>query len=296
MSTVLITGATGRVGRHVVTGLLAAGVAVRALVRTPDRANLPADVELVVGDLYDPSAVRQASVGADAAFLLWPSFSADGAAKAAQWVRRQRAGVGSGAPGERRRPAAVSEGGAVVDPRAGHRGGRRTRAAGRAASATYWASLVDTPEPVTTTVTTLTGRPALTFADWSAEHADLFRVPSTQELADRYVAAFRAGRFDAALALTAPDLVRVAPLEGTELVGREAILDNARRLNAHLEYVGVELLGPFVRNDQFAVRFTFDERHLVTGARSTTTKLSLYTVSQGRITHEQVFYHSPPPG
>lgn len=30
---------------------------------------------------------------------------------------------------------------------------------------TYWASLVDSPEPVTTAVTELTGRPALTFAD-----------------------------------------------------------------------------------------------------------------------------------
>ncbi|WP_344111071.1 NmrA family NAD(P)-binding protein [Kribbella alba] len=35
MTTILVTGATGRVGRHVVTGLLEADVTVRALVRTP---------------------------------------------------------------------------------------------------------------------------------------------------------------------------------------------------------------------------------------------------------------------
>lgn len=39
MTTVLVTGATGRVGRHVVAGLRAAGVTVRALVRTPDLAD-----------------------------------------------------------------------------------------------------------------------------------------------------------------------------------------------------------------------------------------------------------------
>src|SRR5690242_8005952 len=80
MRTILVTGATGRVGRHVVDGLLAAGASVRALVRTPERAGLPSGVELVQGDLNDPAAVRRAAETLDAAFLLWPSFSADGAA------------------------------------------------------------------------------------------------------------------------------------------------------------------------------------------------------------------------
>jgi hypothetical protein len=52
-------------------------------------------------------------------------------------------------------------------------------------SVTYWAGLVDSPEPVTTTVTELTGRPALTFAAWAEEHAAEFRVRSTGEVADR---------------------------------------------------------------------------------------------------------------
>ena len=81
MSTVLVTGATGRVGRHVVDGLRAAGVTVRALVRTPDLAGLPPDVELIRGDIHDPAAVRRAAADVDAAFLLWPSFSASGAAE-----------------------------------------------------------------------------------------------------------------------------------------------------------------------------------------------------------------------
>lgn len=81
MRTILVTGATGRVGRHVVAGLRAAGVTVRALVRTPELAGFPPDVELVQGDIYDPTAVRRAAADVDAAFLLWPSYSAEGAEK-----------------------------------------------------------------------------------------------------------------------------------------------------------------------------------------------------------------------
>ncbi|MEV8374352.1 NAD(P)H-binding protein [Kribbella sp. NPDC056861] len=79
MTTILVTGATGRVGRHVVQGLLEAGVEVRALVRTPGIAGLPGAVEVIEGDIYDPAAVERAANGVDAAFLLWPAYTAEGA-------------------------------------------------------------------------------------------------------------------------------------------------------------------------------------------------------------------------
>ena len=79
MTTILVTGATGRVGRHVVQGLLDAGTTVRALVRNPAGAALPEAVEVVQGDITDEAAVARAAAGVDAAFLLWPSFSAEGA-------------------------------------------------------------------------------------------------------------------------------------------------------------------------------------------------------------------------
>ncbi|WP_327638015.1 NAD(P)H-binding protein [Kribbella sp. NBC_00482] len=394
MTTILVTGATGRVGRHVVDGLRAAGVTVRALVRTPDLAGFPPDVELIKGDLYDPTAVRRAAADVDAAFLLWPSFNADGAADVVaelprrvvylsalsassggvwadveqllrdggkEWTFVRPGGFAvnaQGWAGEFRTGDLVR----VASPEAGrsliherdiaavavlallndrHIGqvydltgpevltqAEQIRTIARAigkemrvealsdaearqamldlgadpvlaeSSVAYWASLVDNPEPVTTTVTELTGRPALTFAEWADEHADEFRVLSTAEVAQRYVDALSTGRLDQALALSAPEVVRVAPLETAgeeiEVKGADAILENARRLNADIEYLGVDIVGPLLLDDHFAIRFTFDQLDVRTGTRSHTTKLSLCTVKSGQITREEVFYYTPP--
>jgi uncharacterized protein YbjT (DUF2867 family) len=65
---VLVTGATGFVGGHVVHALRARDVRVRALVRDRRRAGRLAawGAELVVGDVSDPTVVRAACMGADA--------------------------------------------------------------------------------------------------------------------------------------------------------------------------------------------------------------------------------------
>ncbi|MEV4512369.1 NAD(P)H-binding protein [Dactylosporangium sp. NPDC049525] len=43
----------------------------------------------------------------------------------------------------------------------------------------YWASLVDTPEPVTDTVERITGAPARDFEQWAQDHAEDFRPQAT---------------------------------------------------------------------------------------------------------------------
>ncbi|WNH53640.1 SDR family oxidoreductase [Stenotrophomonas oahuensis] len=68
--TILVTGATGTVGRQVVEHLLQRGATVRALVRTPADANLPAGVELHQGDQLDVDALRTAFDGVSTLFLL----------------------------------------------------------------------------------------------------------------------------------------------------------------------------------------------------------------------------------
>ncbi len=68
--TILVTGATGTVGRNVVDQLLARGADVRALVRDPAKADLPSGVAVVKGDLLDVDAMRAAFSGVSTLFLL----------------------------------------------------------------------------------------------------------------------------------------------------------------------------------------------------------------------------------
>ena len=69
---VLVTGATGRIGRGVVDQLIEAGVPVRALTRRPEAAaTLPEDVEVVTGDLTVPESLDAALRGTRSVFLVW---------------------------------------------------------------------------------------------------------------------------------------------------------------------------------------------------------------------------------
>jgi uncharacterized protein YbjT (DUF2867 family) len=71
MKRVLVIGATGNIGRQVVSQLLATNVSVRALVRNPDSASLPAAVEMVRGDLTTPATLDRPQDDLDAVFLVW---------------------------------------------------------------------------------------------------------------------------------------------------------------------------------------------------------------------------------
>lgn len=273
--TILVTGATGNVGRHVVDGLLANGVQVRALVRNPSLAGLPPEVELVQGDLTDPESVSAAVDGTDGTFLLWPFYTPDGVEKvverltghvvylSASAVKDDQSAEANGVWGtieELLRKAGLewtflraggfatntlewaeqtlrgdevrlpyAEAGrsliherdiaavavrALLDRRVGEKlelTGPQTltqrdqiRIIGEVidrplqvldvapeiaraelveqmgaefadVAMPYWASLVESPEPVVTTVENVLGRPALTYREWAEEHADAFR-------------------------------------------------------------------------------------------------------------------------
>lgn len=77
---ILVTGATGTVGRQVVTQLSERGVPVRAVSRDPASAGLPAGTEVVRGDLADPASLEPHLAGVDSVFLVWPFTSPELAA------------------------------------------------------------------------------------------------------------------------------------------------------------------------------------------------------------------------
>jgi uncharacterized protein YbjT (DUF2867 family) len=79
MSKILVTGATGNVGRRVIAQLVSAGVSVRALVRDGQQARLPEGVEVVEGDLSRPSTLEGALAEVETVFLIWPFLTTDGA-------------------------------------------------------------------------------------------------------------------------------------------------------------------------------------------------------------------------
>lgn len=401
--TILVTGATGNVGRHVATQLIQAGATVRALARDPFAPRLPAGVAVSVGDLADPESLRNAAAGADAAFLLWPFMTAQGAEAAvgavAGQVRRivflSAISVHDGAP-----PAANGVWGQVEQAirqhaadwtflRAGgfaantlawadqirsdgvvrwaygkaarsliherdiadvavraltddrHAGATyvltgpqavtqadQARMIGEAAglpvyweeappaaireqlaattgdrafadhAVAYWASLIARPEPVTHAVEEITGAPARTFRDWARDHASDFRPRSAAEVISRHVGLLRRNELGAAVKLLAPDVVRVAPLEraggSAGLRGVEAIMENARKQTADYDIRGVEIDGPYPHGNRFAVHFVFDEVHIPTGQPTASEKISVYTVHDGAIIREDVYYHTPP--
>ncbi len=69
MAKIALFGATGYLGGHAVTRLVADGHKVRAIVRSPEKAELPAEVEVVQGDVTEPSTLPAALKGIDGVLI-----------------------------------------------------------------------------------------------------------------------------------------------------------------------------------------------------------------------------------
>ena len=91
MNRILMIGATGNIGAQVVARLTETQAQIRALVRNPDRANLPSQVEVMQGDLASPATLDSCLAGIDTVFLVWtapPDSVADAIGKIAKYARR----------------------------------------------------------------------------------------------------------------------------------------------------------------------------------------------------------------
>jgi uncharacterized protein YbjT (DUF2867 family) len=81
MNTILATGATGNLGRAVVTSLAAKGYKAKAAARNPAKATFPAGVEATKFDYQDPATFDTAFGGAEGVVLIAPPLDSDAPAK-----------------------------------------------------------------------------------------------------------------------------------------------------------------------------------------------------------------------
>lgn len=98
MNPILVIGGTGNIGRQVVTQLTATNTQVRALVRNPDGAHLPPQVDVRAGDLTCPDTLDACVDGIDTVFLVWTAPAAAFAAAFARIARHARRIVYLSAP------------------------------------------------------------------------------------------------------------------------------------------------------------------------------------------------------
>ena len=70
---ILVTGSTGTIGSQVLMQLQGNATDVRALTRSPEKAQLPPGVTPVKGDLSDVDSVRAALAGVSTLFVLAPN-------------------------------------------------------------------------------------------------------------------------------------------------------------------------------------------------------------------------------
>ena len=113
---------------------------------------------------------------------------------------------------------------------------------------------------------------------------------STATIAQELVSLCRAGNYlDAVARLYSKDIVSVEAIDSPQKPAEMRGIDVIRGKNERW----VEMVGPFVGDGQFAVRFDFDFTVKQTGQRMQLSEMGLYTVKDGKIVREQFFYHMP---
>lgn len=90
MKRILVIGATGTIGRQVVSQLLPTDTQIRAMTRNPAAAGLPSGVEVVRGDLTDSGTLDGCLDGVDAVFLVWTAPAATAPAAVDRIAKRAR--------------------------------------------------------------------------------------------------------------------------------------------------------------------------------------------------------------
>lgn len=100
--------------------------------------------------------------------------------------------------------------------------------------------------------------------------------------------------------LYAPEIVSIEPIEmpgmPARVEGLADVLGKDARFFGTTEVHSREIDGPFPHGDRFAVRLKYDvtsKEGPMAGQRMVMDETALYTVKDGKIVHEEFFYHMP---
>lgn len=101
--------------------------------------------------------------------------------------------------------------------------------------------------------------------------------------------------------LYSPNIVSIEPAGNEQIPAESNGIEAVRRKNQwwfdNFKVHSVEVGGPFVGEDQFAVKFDWDTTEKSSGKRNRMDEMALYTVKDGKIVREQFFYgHMPSQG
>ncbi len=90
----------------------------------------------------------------------------------------------------------------------------------------------------------------------------------------------------------ADDVVSIEAMDGPmrEVRGKAAVVGKSEWWFANNTVHGLEVKGPFVNGDQFAVHFHLDVTPKETGQRMQMDEVGLYTVRNGKVVEERFFY------
>jgi len=121
---------------------------------------------------------------------------------------------------------------------------------------------------------------------------------STATIARELIELCRAGRNEEAIGkLYSPEIVSVESSGSEEMPAEMHGIDAIRGKNEwwvqNNDVHSAKVTGPFIGDDQFAVKFEYDTTFKPTGERVVMTEMALYTVADGKIVHEHFFYNMP---
>lgn len=121
---------------------------------------------------------------------------------------------------------------------------------------------------------------------------------SVKDVANGLVERCRKGDFTGAVETFYDDDIVSVEAAGTpeypaETRGKDKVRAKNEKWMENTEVHSFNVEGPFVGDDGFAVRYTFDVTDKPSGRRTEMTEMALYKVQDDRITHERFFYNAP---